>query len=907
MNADPRLPELFARASELEGEARAAWLAELRANDAALAQEVEELLRATPAGERRFAAPAWQNLSPTAHEGAAAPVPEQVGPYRILREIGRGGMGRVFLAEQQEAEFRRTVALKTLDRPAAAGEGMRRFRDEVRILAGLEHPGIARLYDAGRAEDGTSFLALEYVKGEDLLAFVRQRSLDLRARVELFLEVLEAVDFAHRHLVVHRDLKPGNVLVGADGRVKLLDFGISKIVDPEAPQEAAETRTELRALTPAYASPEQLRGERVTIASDVYSLGVVLYEVLAGRRPFGEPATAGREWAAALIERLGHDPEPPSTAARRGSTSGGEAAEAVTLVRWRDLTGDLDAITLKALRAEPESRYRSAAAFADDLRRWLDGRPVEAQRGGRRYRLGKFVRRHRAPVASAALAVLALVGGTVIAVVQARASARERDRALESLRRAEITNDLSAFLLSEATPGGGPLSRGALLARGEKVIDKRFAADVPLQVHMLLTLAERYYENFQFDDWKRTVARAYALSRPLADKPLRALAACVMANVESEMGERSHIAPLLAEALPDLKGEAEGTAEEARCRIAECNAAYMSGDADTSIRAGERALALERARHGPPGRELEALNSLANAYTLGDRFADADRAYTALMALFASQGRDHTRGAAICLNNWAVASQNAGQIRRAVELGLRAVALAREVDPERGAAPNDLWSLASVLSLVGRHDEALAAVDEAVVKARESGTPWRVFWSLATAGRVALEAGRHDLADTRLAELQKVEKAQADPPVSQEAGLERTLARAALARGDGGGAVRLARSALRRLEAAARPPREVLPVLLVLTAGLNASGDFAEAKAVAERAATMANGRLGGFPHSFELGWASLEQGVASAGLGDTQGARANLEMAMANLRDSVGDDAPLTRRAAAQLAPLAP
>ncbi|HET9767675.1 MAG TPA: serine/threonine-protein kinase, partial [Thermoanaerobaculia bacterium] len=268
-SADRRLPELFARAQDLEGEAQAAWLGALRREEPALALEVEELLAAAPAGERRFATPPWERLSPGEPlEGDGEPVPERVGTYRVVREIGRGGMGRVFLAEQEEAEFRRTVALKLLRRPAGDADSLRRFRAEARILATLEHPGIARLYDAGRGEDGGLYLALEYVAGDDLLSFVRSRGLDRRARVELFVQVLDAVDFAHRRLVVHRDLKPANVIVDAEGRPKLLDFGISKVLDAEGTD--GETRTGLRALTPAYASPEQLRGEPVTTASDVY-------------------------------------------------------------------------------------------------------------------------------------------------------------------------------------------------------------------------------------------------------------------------------------------------------------------------------------------------------------------------------------------------------------------------------------------------------------------------------------------------------------------------------------------------------------------------------------------------------------------------------------------------------------
>jgi serine/threonine-protein kinase len=218
-------------------------------------------------------------------------------------------MGRVFLAEEVREDFRRSVALKIIDRPGPGPDTVRRFRDEVRILASLEHPGIARFFDGGRTPDGTWFLALEYVEGEDLLTYVRRRGLGLRERVELFVQVLDAVDFAHRRLIVHRDLKPSNVLVDTGGRAKLLDFGISKIVEPGSGDEA--TLTETRAFTPDYASPEQIRGARATVATDVYSLGVMLYELLAGRRPFSRKRDGDLD-----ADSLARDPEPPSTRVR---------------------------------------------------------------------------------------------------------------------------------------------------------------------------------------------------------------------------------------------------------------------------------------------------------------------------------------------------------------------------------------------------------------------------------------------------------------------------------------------------------------------------------------------------------------------------------------------------------------
>jgi hypothetical protein len=469
------LPDLFARALDLPPAERESLLAEIAGADAGLAADLSRLL-AAEGGACVLDRSPW----PARGEDVvpALPDPVRIGPYRILRELGRGGMGRVFLAEQEGAGFTRRVALKVVALGGAGVEVERRFREERRILAALEHPGIARFYDAGRAEDGTWFLALEYVKGTDFLSFVERSALDVRARVELFLQVLDAVDFAHRRLIVHRDLKPGNVLVGGDGRAKLLDFGISKILDADEETNPA-TRTELRALTPAYASPEQLRGERVTIAADVYSLGVMLYEVLAGRRPAasGDPPAA--------------PPAPPSGVLR---ARGGEASNwDVAPLRWREVQGDLDAIAHKALRSEPEGRYRSAAAFADDLRRWLSGQPVEARRGSRRYRVSKFVARHRLALGAAAAVVLALAGGFSEAMVQ-------RSRALAAQAKAEATiadlHRLSQSMLFEiydqvrVLPGSLAVS-STIVRRATEVLD-RLAATAGDDPRMLRDLAAGY-------------------------------------------------------------------------------------------------------------------------------------------------------------------------------------------------------------------------------------------------------------------------------------------------------------------------------------------------------------------------------------------------------------------------------
>ncbi|HKD18434.1 MAG TPA: serine/threonine-protein kinase, partial [Thermoanaerobaculia bacterium] len=325
--------------------------------------------------------------------GAEVPEPpgragERVGAYALEAEIARGGMGVVYLARRADAEFQKKVAIKLM-RPGLIGEAdLRRFKSERQIAAALDHPNIARLLDGGTTAAGEPYFVMEYVEGRPLLEFCRSHRLPPRARLDLFRRICDAVQYAHQHLVVHRDLKPGNILVAEDGTPKLLDFGIAKLMSgPEGITEP--TATFERVLTPEYASPEQVRGRPVTTASDVYSLGVILYELVTDEKPYRIESSDPAELVRLVCER---DPDRPST-------------------RTAGLSGDLDAIVLKAMRKEPEQRYRSVAALSDDLGRYLEGHPVEARRGSAGYRARKFVRRHRVGAAATALVVLALAGG----------------------------------------------------------------------------------------------------------------------------------------------------------------------------------------------------------------------------------------------------------------------------------------------------------------------------------------------------------------------------------------------------------------------------------------------------------------------------------------------------------------
>ncbi len=412
MNSDrfQRCEALFHAALPLSEEDRVALLERSCSNDLQLRAEVERLLAAHARAGDFIASPAVASVDRTT--GDPSWVGRLVGPYRVVREIGRGGMGAVYLAERADGQYEVRVALKVIKRGMDTEQVLARFRAERQILASLDHPNIARLLDGGSTDQGVPFFAMEYIEGEPIDAWAQRRALTVDDRLRLFLQVCGAVSYAHQHLVVHRDIKPLNILVTADGAPKLLDFGIAKVLHEDA-EEATSTVTGMRLLTPEYASPEQVEGQHATTASDVYSLGVVLYELLTGRSPYRVRSRSPLDVVEAVRTT---DPERPSAA-------GG------TEKLRRRLRGDLDTILLTALRKEPARRYQSVEQFAGDVRRHLEGLPVRARPDTFGYRAGKFVRRNRVPVAAGVLLALALLGGTAATAYQARQARAAQARA----------------------------------------------------------------------------------------------------------------------------------------------------------------------------------------------------------------------------------------------------------------------------------------------------------------------------------------------------------------------------------------------------------------------------------------------------------------------------------------------
>lgn len=452
----PTVSRLLDEALDLDAGARPAWLGALAQREPAVSALVQQLLAAHADRETAdvlAAVPRLNLTSPLAGAAAAAgglAAGDHVGPYRLLRELGTGGMAQVWLARRDDGAFVREVALKIPQLSRLRRDLAQCFTQERDILARLEHPHIARFYDAGVAADGLPYLAMEYVDGAPITTWCDRQRLNLAQRIALFRQVLDAVQFAHGSLVIHRDLKPSNILVSADGQVRLLDFGIARLLADSAEPSTDSALTQLggRALTPDYASPEQIRGEPLSIASDQYALGVLLYELVAGQRPYklALQSVAQLEQAIVAAEVL-----PPS---RRVVETVAATQGVAPMQLARRLRGDLDAIVLKALARTPAERYATLAALADDLDRQRDGLPVRAQPPSRRYRLRKFIARNRLPVAAGSAAVLALVAGASVALWQAHVAREQAEVAQRESRALSIVGNfmLEAFSKLAADP-----------------------------------------------------------------------------------------------------------------------------------------------------------------------------------------------------------------------------------------------------------------------------------------------------------------------------------------------------------------------------------------------------------------------------------------------------------------------
>jgi serine/threonine-protein kinase len=607
---------------------------------------------------------------------------DQVGPYRVVREVGRGGMGAVYLAERTEGDFEQKVALKIMGGVIASHSAVDRFLVERRILAQLSHAHIARLLDGGTTSRGAPWFAMEFVDGDRIDAWCDGRRLTVRRRLELFLSVCDAVHYAHGRLVVHRDLKPSNILVTGDGSPKLLDFGLAKLLEPDGRGEVKTLRGEL-AMTPEYASPEQVRGEPVTTATDVYQLGLLLHELLTGRRAHRlsshEPLEIERvvcQTAAATPSSVTHgEPDPgesPAKTALELASARGLTPDALR----RRLRGDLDNIVLMAVRREPERRYASVERLADDVRRHLDGRPVIAHRDSLFYRARKFAVRRAGLLAAATIITLSLVGGLIGTMVQARRARQE------AARSAEVTEFL-ATLLTDADPDrsqGREITVRDVLDRAARSIEVELQAQPLILATMQALIGRIYGQLGLYGEAEAHLEGALERRRRLLGDShvLVADTLDLLARARLDRGRTAEAEPIALEALTMRRGLlGAGHLDVAKSLITLAKVKFAQGGADG-------------------GREL------------------LDQG----LALLDQDSMEHRAELADALHTGALIELEAGEAQRAEELARREIEIRRAGDGARTRAlALALDTLASALSIRGRPEqlqEAEAAYLEAI-------------------------------------------------------------------------------------------------------------------------------------------------------------------------------------------------
>ena len=691
-----RVEALFGEALELPPDEREAFLIEAT-DDEGLREQVRELLHGEDAARSYFDG-VHDRVAATADDALdGSHVAQQFGPYHSTRLLGHGGMGSVYEAERVDGQFDQRVALKLIRRGMETEGAVSRFLAERQILAKLSHPGIARLLDGGVTDDGRPFFAMELVDGLPLDRYCAKRRLTLVERLELFVEIADAVDYAHRNLVVHRDLKPSNVLVTDSGEAKLVDFGIAK---PLHDENTALTHTGARAMTPDYAAPEQITGDPITTATDVYGLGLVLYELLTGRRPY-----QGRTRTSAELEQaiLRDDPIRPSMVVLEPLRRTGEARPPQSVAEElrttparlsRRLAGDIDTICAAALRKEPERRYPSARALADDVRRHLDGDPVSARPDTVAYRLGKFVRRHRLGVAVAGLVATLTVGFGVSLAREYERTAQERDKA-------ERVSELLIELLVEADPTrhrGNELTAREVLDRGAARLDT--LADQPeVQAELSGVMGLAYRNLGAFEPAEGLLRRQVELLSELRgeDDPRTADATRELAEALRLGGALDAAEAQVRRALESHRaaGFDAAAAEDLAVLARTLHGLARYDEAETSVRA---ALELLRAEHGERHeRVAEALNDLGATLGSLGRTDEAERAYRDALEIQRERLGDDHPAIPGTLNNLAGVLQAGGDLPGAEAAQREALEAYRRIHGEDGKHP----ALATTLSNLG--------------------------------------------------------------------------------------------------------------------------------------------------------------------------------------------------------------
>ena len=825
---------------------------------------------ATPA---RYAAPAD---SPTASHG------QQIGAWRLVRPLGSGGMGQVWEVEHADPELRQRAALKLLKRGLDSEQILARFRRERQILARLRHPAIAHLYDGGMAPDGRPFFVMELVPdGEPITTGAARRGLSLDERLRAFLIVCDAVEVAHRSLVVHRDLKPTNVLLTPTGEVKLLDFGIAKLLSEAADDDGVTLESE-RVMTPGYAAPEQVLGEPVTTATDVYALGVVLYELLTGRRPYRR----GLASAAKLVEVVTRETvERPSTAVLEPGDDPA-AEEPIPTVerqqRARRLRGDLDWIVLKALAREPERRYAGAAALAADIRRHMTDLPVEARPDSLHYRLGRFVRRHRVGVAAAALVALSLVGGLGAAFWQARratAAGRqalaEAARARREAKRAEKIADFLKGMILEANPTARgtaePLTLLEVVRQGATRVEDQLGGEPGLQAQMMIFFGDLALTLEDIEGAARLVERAHAVATgtPGVD-------AITVADSEGSLGQLRFHQRRLPEAERAFRSSltrldrvlaanpTNQRALELRATVASLfgQTLWLQDRIPEAIEQVQRALAIHTWLRSEESPDVAIdVTNLGRMQTSAGRLTDAERSYRRSLALHRKLfGPGDARIHYVASGLGDIVFQ-LGPLDEAYRLYEEALAAAQKgFGPTHSTVGLDLLDLARVRSEQGRYAEAQARIAESIRVAEASSSRDLMARIRTAEGEMLVRQGRPDEAAARYRQARGLLAARGREGSTQDLMLQVELERLRATGGQPAAAAAALAELVGKVRAQAPSAAEVVTAMQAQGEALAAAGRGEGAVAALREAAALGERALG--PGRRETARADLALGL---------------------------------------------
>ena len=861
------LSPLLDRALDLSDAEREAWLETLRSESPELAAELSAVLSGEAAADQRgfLSGPLDVSLAGL-----------RLGAYTLARPLGHGGMGSVWLAQRTDGRFEGLAAVKLLNLALLSAAGQERFRREGSVLARLSHAGIARLLDAGVGPGGQPYLVLEYVEGEPIDAYAEARHLSRERRIRLVLQVLAAVGHAHANLVVHRDLKPSNILVTPDGAVKLLDFGIAKLLDAEGSgAHSTLTADAGRAFTPQFAAPEQVRGDPVTTATDVYASGVLLYLLLSGRHPTGEgcrtPADAIRALFDVVPARLG--------------------------------LGDLDTILARALRKEPRERYQTVAALEDDLTRYLRREPVSARADSLAYRARKFVLRHRMGVAAAAVTIAGLGAATVFSVAQMRVARRQRDAAVDARQRTDAQIEFQSLLMSQL--GDRPITMRDILDRGRVMLERQYGRDPRLLASLLLQLSDRYAELGDGAVRRALLARAESIATAARDWPDLAQTRCNNGDDLRTQGRYDDADRALASADTILR-RAPDPAVEAACLQVRADLENELRHWERSEPAIRRAIAIRDSLGRTDDMFYAGLLSTL-AYTLDERKRprEAVAAYLRAEQVMDSTGRGEMLARAIIQHDLAVEYVELGEIAPAESLLYDVLDRVRRADPTGHLPVQAVIHYARAALAAGDADSARRYFAVLARQAeREHSTYWR---GRALFGLAEAEIAAGDLAAARATMAQF-------RPLAGDSTLRRTddevmdyrMLEALLARARGDTAATRER-ALAVLQAggyfAGRTRSQLRPALLLAAATSPPASGLPLARAAVRLASLDSLAVL----RSAFVGEARLVEGRLLLAAGDTAAARASLTAAVRALTAGAGAERRRTREARALLAALAP